>query len=782
MSDYRRLISYIYAYEGGVKGRNIGFAKLEARKGQCKIQVSVRKIYAGGQDVGVYMLTAGGEVLLGKMFLRNGAGEFRTAVTPGNVAGSGQGLDQCYGLTIHGVEDTWRSYTTIWEDAVAHAAELDLEEATVEKAEEREMQQLPPSEISEKTLEELRERPPQSVVDAIEAEIQAQDRVDKARVRKWEDISEEENVSADTGATGDQTEMREAISPLPGAEPAGAGPGNAGPGSAGPGNAGPGSAGPGNAGPGSADLGNVQTSQPGTVNSAVIRREVAEPAESTPQSVSVGNTGTDTGAAGTVEPMKFIQEIANRRKLQAQSAQPSVQQTQKDLSQSGQMSGEATVPPTRETVRPPLQQESSKEVRPWPNHAVPTVSQMRFRHQPAFEAASTQSQPEVVAPASTQRLRSSDPAAQSQSEAIASASTQSLYPSEHTAELQSQSEVVAVSPQSLHLSAHTAGLQSQSEVVAPASSRPFSSPARTVQSQPGAVAPASAQLLRPSAHTAEPQPRSGVVAPASSRQLSSSASTAQSQPEAVAPASTQSLRPSEHLAEPQSQSETVAPASTQSLRPSEHTAQPQLQTKPSVAEPEPIAPASPQSLRPSASTAGAPSRPEPAAPAPTQPPRPSAAPAAALPPHDAGTDPFEQQAGYLDRLDQEETGDPEEVLKLWHYFQRHYPKIRAFDYSGSCEVLVIKPQDIGLLPRETWAYGNNSFLLHGYYNHRYLILARLVGQKGEIRFLLGVPGHYYSNEKYMASMFGFPNFVLSKMQPAGDGRFGYWYTDIRLGT
>ena len=32
----------------------------------------------------------------------------------------------------------------------------------------------------------------------------------------------------------------------------------------------------------------------------------------------------------------------------------------------------------------------------------------------------------------------------------------------------------------------------------------------------------------------------------------------------------------------------------------------------------------------------------------------------------------------------------------------------------------------------------------------------------------------------MASMFGFPHFVLSKRQPAQDGRFGYWYTDIRM--
>ena len=29
-------------------------------------------------------------------------------------------------------------------------------------------------------------------------------------------------------------------------------------------------------------------------------------------------------------------------------------------------------------------------------------------------------------------------------------------------------------------------------------------------------------------------------------------------------------------------------------------------------------------------------------------------------------------------------------------------------------------------------------------------------------------------------MFGFPNFVLSRRQPVGDGRLGYWYTDLRI--
>ena len=74
MSHYRRLISYIYAYEGSVKGKNIGYAKIEIRGGQCRIQANVKHVYVGGGEIGVYLLTPGEELLLGRIFIRNGAG------------------------------------------------------------------------------------------------------------------------------------------------------------------------------------------------------------------------------------------------------------------------------------------------------------------------------------------------------------------------------------------------------------------------------------------------------------------------------------------------------------------------------------------------------------------------------------------------------------------------------------------------------------------------------------------------------------------------------------
>ena len=47
----------------------------------------------------------------------------------------------------------------------------------------------------------------------------------------------------------------------------------------------------------------------------------------------------------------------------------------------------------------------------------------------------------------------------------------------------------------------------------------------------------------------------------------------------------------------------------------------------------------------------------------------------------------------------------------------------------------MEPQDIGLLPMPYWRLAGNSFLLHGYYRYRHLIMAR----KKDGTFVFGVP-------------------------------------------
>ena len=49
MSDYKRFISYIYEYVQGEKRESLGFVKVNARDGRCKIQIHLRGFYTRGQ-------------------------------------------------------------------------------------------------------------------------------------------------------------------------------------------------------------------------------------------------------------------------------------------------------------------------------------------------------------------------------------------------------------------------------------------------------------------------------------------------------------------------------------------------------------------------------------------------------------------------------------------------------------------------------------------------------------------------------------------------------------
>ena len=66
---------------------------------------------------------------------------------------------------------------------------------------------------------------------------------------------------------------------------------------------------------------------------------------------------------------------------------------------------------------------------------------------------------------------------------------------------------------------------------------------------------------------------------------------------------------------------------------------------------------------------------------------------------------------------------------------------------------------------------NNRFLQYGYYNFGHLLLCRnTCGQ-----WILGVPGGYDQQERFMANMFGFSYFKESPNIRIPKGKGGYWY-------
>ena len=574
MSHYRRLISYIYAYEGSVKGKNIGYAKIEIRGGQCRIQANVKHVYVGGGEIGVYLLTPGEELLLGRIFIRNGAGEYRTQVNPDNIDGSGCRIDQCYGLTIHDVENAWQCWTTIWEDAVAQTAELELADVTAENQRKIDEEQKNASRIEENQSEEERMEVKQS---------EPKPEVDSAQ-------REEEN---DAGETASETK-----------------------------------------------------NLPDHADQKYADQKYADQ-KNTDQKY------TDQSSEGLENP-----EVS-----EDQSQQNPVDQTDVD---------DERLPISSEIERELTAQEKRQdEAAPWGemNETLTVLSEENLKKESYGKEDLKKEEQSAMQANSTQNT---------------------------LGQVDTVARLMAGIRTAISGNGTASGL--------------LSSAIRTVQNVamennfgndiPNEMDAEISQSGTPKSESQKPE-RNVLEEKLKERWKETKKNTLQ---EGENSKNTQKNDDKNQKNDDKKREK--KPAETEPF--------PELENSDFLRE--------------------------------------------------------------LDRLERENNG----ADHLWKQLQHRYVRVLAFDYEKGCEILSIRPQDIGLLPREIWHYGNNSFLLHGYYNYRHLILARMNNPQGPYRYLLGVPGHYFSNEKYLASMFGFPHFVLARKQPDQDGRFGYWYTEIRL--
>ena len=82
--------------------------------------------------------------------------------------------------------------------------------------------------------------------------------------------------------------------------------------------------------------------------------------------------------------------------------------------------------------------------------------------------------------------------------------------------------------------------------------------------------------------------------------------------------------------------------------------------------------------------------------------------------------------------------------------------------------------DLKQFPRRYNALRNNRFIQYGHYNFGHLLL----GQRNDGQYILGVPGGYNQQERFMANMFGFPYFKESTYIELPRARGGYWYNLI----
>jgi len=123
--------------------------------------------------------------------------------------------------------------------------------------------------------------------------------------------------------------------------------------------------------------------------------------------------------------------------------------------------------------------------------------------------------------------------------------------------------------------------------------------------------------------------------------------------------------------------------------------------------------------------------------------------------------------------------DSEEVRARFVKLFTAYPKMFVFDDDEYEESIRI---DLGVLTRlyeKEWFIKDrrreklvkNSFILHGFYRYRHLLMVK---RREDGKYLLLVPGVYNAKEKGLAEMFGFGEFKCIKRSEPCVGGFGYW--------
>ncbi|MCM1494679.1 MAG: DUF6128 domain-containing protein [Bacteroides sp.] len=138
----------------------------------------------------------------------------------------------------------------------------------------------------------------------------------------------------------------------------------------------------------------------------------------------------------------------------------------------------------------------------------------------------------------------------------------------------------------------------------------------------------------------------------------------------------------------------------------------------------------------------------------------------------------EQEKEDAPEKEKKKTGRKPEISELTIRLMEKSPKLPDFDNHEIYDCVRIEPNDIGLLEMENWRLGVNSFLTHGYYNYKYLMLGKLRFQDGAVKAVLGVPGVFDNKEQYIAKIFGFELFVPVKHTNVRTGNFGYWIVEL----
>ena len=104
MGRYERMICYLYEYQDGHKGANVGYVKLEKRGEQCRVLIQMRRAdLATLPQAALFQQEKTGVLLIpiGVMRDNNGSMKGQYEGNVDNLAGTGLSLDDVHGVLVY---------------------------------------------------------------------------------------------------------------------------------------------------------------------------------------------------------------------------------------------------------------------------------------------------------------------------------------------------------------------------------------------------------------------------------------------------------------------------------------------------------------------------------------------------------------------------------------------------------------------------------------------------------------------------------------------------------
>ncbi len=118
MADYKRMVSYMYQYENGIKKKNVGFARIEVKDGQCRFTLHMQLVGQLDSIFPTYLIerTSDGMELiyLGDSILKNQVMDSKLSAREGNIMDTGHSLSDMGGMLLFLNSNIF--FATEWDD------------------------------------------------------------------------------------------------------------------------------------------------------------------------------------------------------------------------------------------------------------------------------------------------------------------------------------------------------------------------------------------------------------------------------------------------------------------------------------------------------------------------------------------------------------------------------------------------------------------------------------------------------------------------------------------